>query len=159
MKNNLYLKKLIEYFKLIKIDEIKITPKLIANWIISNLSDFKANNYKLPSKELIKLIWCCESGIISNKDGKLILKEMFSTNKSTLDIIIEKELLQENNENEIKEAINEVIKNNQKQVNQFKDGNKKVIQFLIGQVMKLTKGKANPKIVNEYLKNTLEAII
>lgn len=159
MKNNLYLKKLIEHFRSIKIDEIKITPKLIANWIISNLTDFKTNNYSIPSKELIKLIWYCESGIISNKSGKLVLKEMFSTNKSALDIIIEKELLQENNETEIKEIINEVIKNNQKQVNQFKDGNKKIIQFLIGQVMKLTKGKANPKIVNEYLSNKLETII
>lgn len=159
MKNNLYLKKLIEHFRSIKIDEIKITPKLIANWIISNLTDFKSNNYKLPSKELIKLIWYCESGIISNKNGKLVLKEMFLTNKSALDIIIEKELLQENNENEIKEVINKVIKNNQKQVNQFKNGNKKIIQFLIGQVMKLTKGKANPKIVNEYLSNELETII
>ena len=81
---------------------------------------------------------------------------MYATKKMPEEIVKEKGLEQISDEGKLKEIISEILKNNPKQVEQYKNGRTKVIGFFVGQVMKLTKGQANPQLVNKLLKNMLD---
>jgi len=102
--------------------------------------------------EFIALIY---EGKISSKIAKMILEEMFKTGADPSHIIEEKGLIQIIDEAEIEKIVKKVISKNQKAVSDFKKGKKTALQFLIGQVMAETKGKANPEIVKKILKKLL----
>ena len=152
-----YKEKLKSYLSTINIDSITSPPKLIANWIIVDLKEGLAETAqtfqtcKVAPVQLVKLIWAVEAGIISKRDGKQVLKEMLLTGKGAARVIVDKELLQESNQDTLKAYINKVIQKNQKQVEQLKEGNKKVVSYLVGQVMKESKGAANPKTARSLL--------
>ena len=93
---------------------------------------------------------------ISGKIGKSIFEEMYSTGESPDQIIESKGLRQLSDDGEIEKLINAVIEDNSKQVVAYLDGKEKLFGFFVGQVMKLTKGKANPKTVNKILKEKLK---
>jgi len=94
-------------------------------------------------------------GKISSKIAKQVLSEMFSTGADPSHIIEEKGLVQITDEAEIEKIIKEVISKNPKAVEDFKSGKENAFQFLIGQIMAATKGKANPQLVNKILKQLL----
>ena len=91
-----------------------------------------------------------------SKIAKAVFEEMFKTGKSAVDIIKGKSLEQISDSSEIEGIIEQVIKDNSGTVQQYKEGKKKAIGFLIGQVMNRTRGKANPKIVNKIMSKRLE---
>ena len=76
---------------------------------------------------------------------------MFKSSKDAKDIIEEKGLKQISNEDDIEELVDKIISENEAQVKQFKEGNNKVLGWFVGQIMKLTKGQANPSIVNKII--------
>ena len=137
-------------------------PKLSANWIMGELSAFlnKENlsilETKVDSINLGNLLSRIEDSTISGKIAKEVFEEMWNSEKSPDEIIQEKGLKQVTDSSEIEKIINQVLEQNQSQLEQYKAGKDKLFGFFVGQVMKISKGKANPKQVNKILKEKLE---
>jgi aspartyl-tRNA(Asn)/glutamyl-tRNA(Gln) amidotransferase subunit B len=102
--------------------------------------------------ELLNLI---AGGTISGKIAKDVFEEMLTGGKSAKAIVAEKGLTQVSDTSIIEKAVDEVIAANPKEVERYRNGEEKVFGFLVGQVMKATRGKANPKVANEVLKRKL----
>jgi len=132
-----------------------------ANWIRSELlrelenAGLTAAKSPIPAVELGVLVRMIDEGKISGKQGKDVLVEMFATGKSAAAIIEERGLVQVSDPGEIDRIIDEVIAANPNQLGQYRSGKEALFGFFVGQVMKASKGKANPKIVNERLKEKL----
>ncbi|MGC8770663.1 MAG: Asp-tRNA(Asn)/Glu-tRNA(Gln) amidotransferase subunit GatB [Brevinematia bacterium] len=157
-------KELADYFEnCIKIS--KIEPKKISNWIQSeilavlnekniDISEFE-KKYINP-EQLVELLNFIEDGTISGKIAKQVFDEMIENRKTAREIIESKGLKQITDNSEIEKWVDEVIANNPKEVEKFKQGNEKILGFFVGEIMKLSKGKANPKAVNEILRQKLK---
>ena len=132
------------------------------NWIRSELlreletAGVTADKSPIPAAELGALIKLIDEGTISGKQGKDVLVEMFDTGKGAAAVIEEKGLVQVSDTGEIDRVIDEVIAGNPKQLEQYRGGKETLFGFFVGQVIKASKGKANPKIVNERLKAKLK---
>ena len=137
-------------------------PKLAANWIMGELSAFlnKENlsilETKVDSINLGNLLSRIEDSTISGKIAKEIFEEMWNSKKSPDEIIEEKGLKQVTDSSEIKKVINQVLEQNQSQLEQYKSGKEKLFGFFVGQVMKASRGKANPEQVNKLLEERLK---
>ena len=137
-------------------------PKLSANWIMGELSAFlnKENlsilETKVDSINLGNLLSRIEDSTISGKIAKEIFEEMWNSKKSPDEIIEEKGLKQVTDSSEIEKVINQVLEQNQSQLEQYKSGKVKLFGFFVGQVMKASKGKANPEQVNKLLEERLK---
>jgi aspartyl-tRNA(Asn)/glutamyl-tRNA(Gln) amidotransferase subunit B len=136
--------------------------KLVANWLIGPLAGMASSTniaiheVNIPAQNFLELIELVEKKqVISNLTGKTVLEEMARTGKPPSVIIQEKNLAQISDEKSLEKDIEEVIKDNPKSVESFKTGKENAIMFLVGQVMQRTKGKANPKVVQEILKRRL----
>ena len=136
-------------------------PKAASNWIMGDVMRF-LNEDKLDIRQcsisaqsLADMIKLIEDGAISGKMAKEIVEDMYKTGKSPQDIIKEKGLVQITDEGELVKTITAIIDANQAQVAEYRSGKEKVFGFFVGQVMKATKGKANPQMVNELLKKML----
>ena len=103
--------------------------------------------------ELLKLV---RDGVINSSVAKQVFEEVFETGKAPGAIVEEKGLKQIDDSDAIKELVLKIISENPKPVEDYKSGNKKAMTFFVGQVMKATKGKANPKTVNELVKAELD---
>ena len=114
--------------------------------------------FHFPTKEhlLAELVDLVESGAISGKIGKDVLAEMFASGKGAKAIVAERGLAQVSDAGAIEGMVDQVLAANPAQVEQFRAGNPKVLQFLVGQVMKISRGKANPKLVSEVLNRKLQ---
>jgi len=137
-------------------------PKLSANWIMGELSAFlnKENlsilETKVDSINLGNLLSRIEDSTISGKIAKEIFEEMWNSKKSPDEIIEEKGLKQVTDSSEIEKVINQVLEQNPSQLEQYKSGKVKLFGFFVGQVMKASKGKANPEQVNKLLEERLK---
>ena len=137
-------------------------PKLAANWIMGELSAFlnKENlsilETKVDSINLGNLLSRIEDSTISGKIAKEIFEEMWNSKKSPDEIIEEKGLKQVTDSSEIEKVINQVLEQNQSQLEQYKSGKVKLFGFFVGQVMKASRGKANPEQVNKLLEERLK---
>lgn len=133
-------------------------PKAFCNWITNDLlrevKDRKLdiNNLKIKPNQLVVLVEMIEKGTISSTIAKEVFSEMIQTGKDPQLIVEEKKLVQISDEGFIEEVVSKVISSNPDVITDYKKGKKNALTFLVGQVMKETKGKANPKIVNELLK-------
>jgi aspartyl-tRNA(Asn)/glutamyl-tRNA(Gln) amidotransferase subunit B len=146
---------------------VHANPKAIANWITGDLfrilKDRKLDeqayisSWPVNADNLGQLVQLIDADKISGKIAKTVFNEMLDSDKSPQQIVAEKGLEQVSDEGPIASAIDQVLAANQKQVEQFKSGNEKVFGFLVGQVMKSTRGKANPQRVNELLREKLQA--
>jgi aspartyl-tRNA(Asn)/glutamyl-tRNA(Gln) amidotransferase subunit B len=102
------------------------------------------------------MIALMRNGTISVRIAKEVLKEMFATGKSARQIVEERGLVQITDEEALRQIVEEVIAANPKAVQEFLSGNEKVLGFFVGQVMKATKGKANPQLANKLVREVLE---
>jgi aspartyl-tRNA(Asn)/glutamyl-tRNA(Gln) amidotransferase subunit B len=136
-------------------------PKAIVNYVLNDLlSALSATNKSIaecpiPANYLKELVDVVDEGNISSKQGKEVFAEMFATGKAPAAIIEEKGLKQESDIGAIEALCSQVIAANPRSVDDFKRGKGAAINFLKGQVMKLSKGKANPNIVGEILTKLL----
>ncbi len=137
-------------------------PKAAANWLMVELLGYlNAGNLTLADVkitphglgEMIKLI---ENGTISSKIAKTVFKEMVETGKEPKQIVEEKGLVQISDEGALLAIVQEVVNNNPQAVADYKAGNDKAVAFFVGQVMKQTRGKANPPMVNKLLVEALK---
>ncbi len=137
--------------------------KIASNWVmgdvlkIINEQKLSFANFPISPGNLGKLINLITNNKISSKIAKDIFPIMLEENKDPNIIVAEKGLTQITDTSAIESAIDNVINNNPNQVEEFKSGKEKVIGFLVGQVMKETKGKANPQMVNEILHKKLNS--
>ncbi|KAI3826662.1 hypothetical protein L1987_00713 [Smallanthus sonchifolius] len=137
--------------------------KLAANWIMGDIAAYmkneklSINEIKLSPQELSELIASIKSGTISGKIGKEILLELMEKGGTVKGLIEEKDLVQIVDPVEIEKIIDKVIANNPKQLEQYRGGKTKLQGFFAGQVMKESKGKANPGLVNKILIEKLNA--
>ena len=171
-------KRFIEKFKLspyeanILVSEIEISKyfeevskssdvKLATNWITGELfallneNNIEITESPISSKNLSKLINLIKDGTISGKIAKSVFEIMRDGDKDPITIVEEKGLKQQSDPKELENLINKVIAENPKNVEAYKSGKDKLFGFFVGQVMKNSNGKANPKLVNEILKKKL----
>lgn len=137
-------------------------PKTVSNWVMGDLSRLlNASNMEVTEcpvtpKQLAGLLELIDRGTISGKIAKVVFEEMFATGKDAEAIVREKGLVQITDESAIAAVVDEVIAANPKSVADYKKGKDRALGFLVGQVMKVTKGKANPQLVNRLLKERLD---
>lgn len=141
--------------------------KAASNWMMGEIARILNDrgleaeeivNIKIKPNQLASLINLIDNKTISNTIAKQVFEEMFETGKDPEVIVKEKGLVQITDSNVIVEAVKQAIQNNPKSVEDYKNGKDKAFGFLVGQVMKITKGKANPQLVNEILKQELSKI-
>jgi len=137
-------------------------PKLVANWLLNDLLGL-LNDKQIPLEEspvspegLAELVKLIKDNVISTKIGKEVIKEMVETGKSASQIVEEKGLKQITDESAIRGIVEEVVKSFPQEAERYRQGEEKLIGFFVGQVMKATKGKANPKVVNQILREVLK---
>ena len=136
--------------------------KLAANWVAGELQALlKKNNWEIKESpiqadRLATLIARIKDNTISGKIAKAVFEAMIEDSSNVDDIIEAKGLKQVTDIGEIAKLVNEVIANNPEQVEQFREGKEKVLSYLVGQTMKLSRGKANPAQVNQILKEKLK---
>ena len=167
-----YNKNLGEYFEktvsefepnLAKENLLKLT-KLTVNYAISDLqgllrgSSVVDKNFLITPENFAEFIGLIYKGKISSKTAKMILKEMFQTGADPSHIIKEGGLIQITDESEIEEIVKEVVSKNKKAVEDFQKGKTAVLQYLVGQIMAQSKGKANPQIVEKILRRHLSEL-
>ncbi|HHY05473.1 MAG TPA: Asp-tRNA(Asn)/Glu-tRNA(Gln) amidotransferase subunit GatB [Clostridia bacterium] len=137
-------------------------PKVVANWImVEYLGLLNANNLeleksKITPKQLATLLIVQAEGKISGKIAKKVFAEMFATGKDPEKIIKEKGLVQISDEGALAAVVDKVIAANPQSVEDYRGGKKKALGYLVGQVMKETKGQANPGVVNKLLQEKLK---
>jgi aspartyl-tRNA(Asn)/glutamyl-tRNA(Gln) amidotransferase subunit B len=133
-----------------------------SNWLKSELlreldaAGLGADASPVSPEELGALVRAIEEGRISGKQGKDVLVEMFRTGKGAAAVIEEQGLAQVSDAGEIEKIITDVLASNRQQVEQYRAGKEGLFGFFVGQVMKVSKGKANPKVVNDLLREKLK---
>ena len=150
-----------EYFETVA--RITANPKLAANWVLGeftrelNSTGKSASHSLTTAEDLAELIIQVESGKINNNQAKEVFAEMFATGKPAAKVIDEKGFEQISDTSSIEKIVDEVIAANDANVAAYRGGNEKIFGFFVGQVMKASQGKANPKVVNDILRDKLSA--
>jgi len=147
-----------KYFEeLIKDSDIKLATNWITGELFALLNEKNLEISKSPisSKNLSKLINLIKNGTISGKIAKTVFELMIESDKDPEIIVNEKGLKQESDPKELEKLIDNIIKDNHDKVNEYKSGKDKLFGFFVGQAMKASGGKANPKLINEILKDKL----
>ena len=138
------------------VDGLK-NAKHAANWVIGPFlghlkADYKTvNNSPVSAKLLQELLKLMEDNTISGKAGKTVFEQMAKTGDSPGNIVKEKGLVQVTDRSAIEKIVEKIITSNPDEFKAFKEGKTKLAGFFVGQAMKESRGKANPKIVNEIL--------
>ena len=144
-----------------KAAEVSGNPRTAANWIRSEFlreletSGLAASSSPVSPDNLGLLVRMIDDGKISGKQGKDVLVQMFRTGKAAADIVEEQGMVQVSDTGEIDAIIDQVLSANPQQLESYRGGKETLFGFFVGQVIKASKGKANPKIVNERLKTKL----
>jgi aspartyl-tRNA(Asn)/glutamyl-tRNA(Gln) amidotransferase subunit B len=137
------------------------TFKIASNWTMGDVlrvindQHIAVSDFPVSPKNLSDMINLIVDGTISGKIAKDVFEEMLKTQETPKAIVEKKGLMQVSDESAIEKVIDEILANNQGQVEQYKSGKQQVFGFFVGQTMKVMKGKANPKVVNELLKKKL----
>ncbi|MFT8313144.1 MAG: Asp-tRNA(Asn)/Glu-tRNA(Gln) amidotransferase subunit GatB [Clostridium sp.] len=145
-----------------KTAEISGDAKSSSNWLMGDISKIMKENavwvedLKFTPEQLAELIKLINASTISNAIGKKVIVDMFNTGKSPKTIVNEKGLIQNSDTDAILQVVKKVLNSNAKSIEDYKNGKTKVIGFLVGKVMKETKGKANPQIVNKLMNEEIK---
>lgn len=137
-------------------------PKAVSNWIMSDIikilneDGIEANELPFSAENLGKLISLIDKGTISTSIAKKVLEEMMENPKNPEEIIKEKGWIQISDEGAIKEVVLRILEANPQSILDFKAGRDRALGFLVGQAMKETKGKANPKMLNDMFLEELK---
>jgi len=141
---------------------MKIPPKVISNWLLGefsrllNATNTEISEAKVKPEQLCQLLDLIQKGSISGPSAKMVFDEMFDTGRDAADIIVQRGLSQISDAEELEKEVIAVIKSNNQAVADYKAGKAPALKFLVGQVMRATKGRANPQVVNQLLKRKLE---
>ncbi|MBF0991836.1 MAG: Asp-tRNA(Asn)/Glu-tRNA(Gln) amidotransferase subunit GatB, partial [Fusobacterium sp.] len=152
-----------DYFE--EVVKVSNNPKLSSNWILTEVlrvlkhQNIDIEKFTISSGNLAKIITLIDKNIISSKIAKELFEIALTDNRDPEIIVKEKGMVQVSDSSEIEKMVEEVLANNQKMIEDYKaadEGRKpRVLKGIVGQVMKLSKGKANPEIVNELIMSKL----
>ena len=148
-------RELADYFE--KCAGIFSQPKQVSNWIMGSLLGLlntlgrNIGESPVTPENLARLLALVEDGVISGKIAKTVFDEMGQTGKPADQIVKEKGLVQISDTDELEQVVSNIISEHPAEVEAYQNGKTKLMGFFVGQVMKMTKGKANPKLVNEIL--------
>ena len=137
-------------------------PKRVSNWIMGplrgllNAEGKSIDQAPISAADLAQLLKLVDDGTISGKIAKTVFEEMARSGKSARQIVKEKGLIQISDSSAIEEIVSSVVDANPAEVQAYRNGKTKLLGFFVGQVMRATHGKANPKLVNEILRNKLK---
>ena len=140
-----------------KATQMSENPSICANWIMGDISrllnnaEIEIQDSKISPTHLSELIQLIEDNTISGKIAKSVIDEAFETGKLPKEIVEEKGLSQISDTSELEAIVQKVVEDNPGPAQDYRDGTKKAIGFLVGQVMRATQGKANPQVVNQIL--------
>lgn len=132
-------------------------PKNICNWILSDIAKIQnetglaISDMNITANKLCTLISEVEKGNISNTTGKTVLSIMVKSGKTPLDIIKENNMIQNSDRGSLRRIVCEVLSENQKSVNDYKNGKEKALGFIVGKCMQKSKGTANPSMLREII--------
>jgi aspartyl-tRNA(Asn)/glutamyl-tRNA(Gln) amidotransferase subunit B len=135
--------------------------KMVSNWIMGDLlrelkkDDREIEECPVTPKHLASMLKMIKDGVISGKIAKTVFEEMYRSGREPEKIVQEKGLVQLTDSGEIQRVIQGVLEENPKLVEDYREGKEQLLGFFVGQVMKATRGKANPKLVNELLRKSL----
>ena len=152
-------KEISDYFEeVIKNSDIKLAKNWIMGDLFASLNDKNISISESPvtAKKMSQLIDSISSGIISGRTAKEVFEVMKETGEEPNKIIESKGLQQKSDPKELEEIIEKILADNKDKVDQYKSGKDKLFGFFVGQVMKVSGGKANPQLVNEILKKKLK---
>lgn len=141
----------------------RVDPKTIANWVVGDLfrvmkeSGREIGGIPVPPGALVELIEMVEGGTINRSTGQAVLEEMVATGRGARQIVKEKGLAQISDVADLRRAVEEVLEAHPTQVAQYLAGKEQVMGWLMGQVMRATRGQANPQVVRSLLQEALEA--
>ena len=131
--------------------------KMVSNWLLGdfsrllNATNTEIENVKISPKRLAEMLGLVDNGTISGPAAKAVFEEMFRTGQRASEIITEKKLSQISDAGEIREVVKRVIAENTEAVADYASGKQQALTFIIGQVMKATRGRANPGVVREII--------
>jgi aspartyl-tRNA(Asn)/glutamyl-tRNA(Gln) amidotransferase subunit B len=131
--------------------------KTISNWLsgdfnrLLNATNTEVENVRISPKHLAEMLDLVDNGTISGPAAKAVFEEMFHSGKGASEVITEKKLSQISNTNEIREVVKQVMTNNAGAIADYTSGKQQALTFIIGQVMKATRGRANPGVVREII--------
>jgi aspartyl-tRNA(Asn)/glutamyl-tRNA(Gln) amidotransferase subunit B len=137
-------------------------PKVVSNWVMGDIlreikqSDIDIRKCPVTPTHLAEMLKLVDNKTISGKIAKTVFEEMYATGKMPEVIVKEKGLIQISDTGQLEEIIDQVMANNPGPLAQYQAGKTKTFGFFVGQVMKATKGKANPQLVNKLLKKKLD---
>jgi len=155
-------RELANYFE--KCTSLFSKPKIISNWIMGDLlrelnkSNQVISECPVSPSALVNLLKLIDEDVISGNIAKSVFEEMYQTGKEPITIVDEKGLKQITDDKAIDKMVEGVLQANLSQVDEYKGGKEKVLGFLVGQVMKASKGKANPGTVNKLLKEKISGM-
>ncbi len=152
-------KQLADYFE--EVAKPGLNPKKVSNWIMSELlarveDTEEMQSFKVSPEQLARLLKLIENRTISGKIAKTVFSEMVERGSDPEEIIEREGLQQVTDSSEIETLIDTIIKNNPQSVADYKSGKEKALKYLVGQVMRESRGKANPQMVNEILLSKLK---
>ena len=135
--------------------------KVISNWVMGELlrelknDGQKINESPIKPEDLVELLKLIDKGTLSAKMAKTVFEEMYQSSKTAIEIVSKKGLAQITDSSAIENLVDEILQLNTDQVEQYKNGKEKVFGFLVGQIMKKSKGQADPALVNKLLKDRI----
>jgi len=135
-------------------------PKIVSNWIMTEvLRELKdeedLKSFPITPDKLGELLTLIEGGTISGKIAKEVFADMYTSGKSANQIVEEKGMKQISDQSELENIVSQILADHPDEISRYKAGDQKLMGFFVGQVMKQTQGKANPKVVNEILRKGL----
>jgi len=137
-------------------------PKVVSNWVMGDVIRELNRGHLTPSQlpvtpaHLAGMLQLVHDGVISGKIAKTVFDEMAQSGKTARDVVEEQGLVQMNDSSALEAALRQVLEANPAQVDEYRAGKQKVFGFFVGQTMKATQGKANPKMVNDLLRTLLD---
>ncbi len=157
-------KELADYFERLRLVNMALPAKDISNWLLgpasaimnAHNSDITEFGKKVSPERFARLLVLQSQAVINTATAKSVLEEMFKTELDADEIIRERGLSQISDTQQLEKAVSRVIQANAQAVADFKAGKAPALQYLVGQVMRATKGRANPKVVNELIKQKIE---
>ena len=146
------------FFEDVLINFKKMDPKLVANWlnveisgVSNNLKDYELEKMKLSSKNFGKLINLVSENQINKNSGKEILAKIYTTDEDPIELVDKMGLKSMDNKDELLNMVNDVLKDNNSAIEDYRKGKENAVRFLIGQVMKKSRGTANPSDTEEEI--------
>lgn len=137
-------------------------PKLVSNWLMGDISkilndkELEAGDIPFTPAQLAKMIALIDKGTISNSAAKKVLDAMFAQPEDPEKLVEKLGLAQVSDEGAIRQMVSDVLAQNPQSIADYKAGKDKALGFLVGQVMRISKGKANPQVINKLLKDALD---